>query len=80
MNETQQNSPQTLFKMPDEGVLPADITSEVVVGGVYLRLFNLNPGWNVRKPKEFLDELLNSCLGLMDKDQVRSYKVVGNLA
>lgn len=30
---------------------------EVVVGDVYLRLFIANPGWVVRKPKEFLVEL-----------------------
>lgn len=59
------------FKLPDEGVLPPDITSEVVVGGVYLRLFIQNPGWNVRRPKEFLNELFDSCLSLMCKDQVR---------
>lgn len=66
----QQNNPQTLFRPPDEGVLPADITNEVVVGGVYLRLFNQNPGWNVRRPKEFLSELLDACLNMMVKDQV----------
>lgn len=67
----QRNNPQTQFKPPDEGVLPADITSEVVVGGVYLRLFVQNPGWNVRRPKEFLNELFDFCLNVMVKDQVR---------
>lgn len=66
----QQNNPQTQFKPPDEGVLPSDITSEVIVAGVYLRLFNQNPGWNVRRPKEFLSELFESCLSVMTKDQV----------
>ncbi len=66
----QKDDPQTQFKLPDEGVLPADITNEVVVSGVYLRLFNQNPGWNVRRPKEFLSDLFESCLNVMVKDQV----------
>lgn len=70
LHEMQRNNPQTQFKPPDEGVLPADITSEVVVGGVYLRLFVQNPGWNVRRPKEFLNELFDFCLNVMVKDQV----------
>ncbi|GFN83676.1 Dnaj homolog subfamily c member 13-like, partial [Plakobranchus ocellatus] len=31
---------------------------EVVVGGVFLRLFIANPAWVLRRPKEFLTELL----------------------
>ncbi|XP_065200940.1 dnaJ homolog subfamily C member 13 isoform X2 [Planococcus citri] len=65
--EMQQSDPQTSFKPPDEGVLPE--TNEVVIGGVYLRLFNQNPGWNVRRPKEFLNELLDACINMMAKDQ-----------
>ena len=75
LHEMQQSNPQTLFKPPDEGVLPSDITNEVVVGGVYLRLFNQNPGWNVRRPKEFLSELLDACLNMMIKDQVSNFSV-----
>lgn len=71
LHEMQLSQPQTPFKLPDEGVLPADVTSEVVVAGVYLRLFNQNPGWNVRRPKEFLSELLDSCIKIMAKDQVQ---------
>ena len=31
---------------------------ELEVGGVFLRLFIANPGWVLRKPKEFMVELL----------------------
>jgi DnaJ homolog subfamily C member 13 len=31
--------------------------SELVVAGVYIRLFIANPGWVLRKPKEFLTDL-----------------------
>lgn len=38
----------------------ADITtSELVVSGVYLRLYVSNPGWTLRKPKQFLSDLLD---------------------
>ena len=39
-------------------VVYADIEGEMVVGGVFLRLFVANPGWVLRKPKEFVTELL----------------------
>ena len=34
--------------------------NEVVIGGVFLRLFIANPGWVLRKPKEFLVELFEA--------------------
>lgn len=33
--------------------------NELVVAGVYIRLLIANPGWVVRRPKEFLTELLS---------------------
>ena len=33
------------------------IASELIVGGVFIRLFNKNPGWSVRHPKQFATEL-----------------------
>lgn len=34
--------------------------NEVVVSGVYIRLFIANPGWVLRKPKEFLTDLFEA--------------------
>ena len=31
------------------------VTVQVVVSGVYLRLFVANPGWVLRKPKQFME-------------------------
>ncbi|XP_076446613.1 dnaJ homolog subfamily C member 13-like isoform X1 [Babylonia areolata] len=42
----------------DHAVVYGDVQGELVVGGVFLRLFIANPGWVLRKPKEFLTELL----------------------
>lgn len=58
------------WKMPDtNGILNMVNPNEVVVGGVYLRIFIANPAWTLRKPKEFLSELLETCLTLMSKDK-----------
>lgn len=53
----QKTNPNILWKDPD---MLADITTnELIVSGVYLKLFITNPGWTLRKPKQFLSELLD---------------------
>jgi len=42
-----------------------DVAGEVVVAGVYLRIFVSNPGWVLRRPKQFLEELMERVLTLM---------------
>ena len=39
--------------------------SELVISGIYIRLFIANPGWVLRKPREFLTDLLETVLRLM---------------
>ncbi|XP_068620055.1 dnaJ homolog subfamily C member 13 [Battus philenor] len=41
---------------------------EVVVGGVYLKLYLQNPHWSLRSPKKFLQELLTETLTALNKD------------
>ncbi|XP_026320399.1 dnaJ homolog subfamily C member 13 [Hyposmocoma kahamanoa] len=41
---------------------------EVVVAGVYLKLYLQNPHWNLRSPKKFLQELLTETLAALNKD------------
>ncbi|CAI5438006.1 unnamed protein product [Caenorhabditis angaria] len=43
------------------------ISGELVVGGVFVRLFVENPGWSVRHPKHFATELIEKVLELMSK-------------
>lgn len=38
------------------------IAGELIVGGVFIRLFNQNPQWAVRHPKEFATELMEALL------------------
>ena len=60
----------------DAEVVYSDVQGELTVGGVFLRLFIANPGWVLRKPKEFLTELLEkwSSLTSMTKPDVSIYK------
>lgn len=40
-------------------------TGELVISGIYIRLFIANPGWVLRKPREFLTDLLENMLNMM---------------
>ncbi|KAL8616890.1 hypothetical protein ACOMHN_041809 [Nucella lapillus] len=42
----------------DFGVVYTEVEGELSVGGVFLRLFLTNPGWVLRRPKDFLTALL----------------------
>lgn len=43
------------------------MSGELVVGGVFLRLFIANSSWQVRHPKQFATELLERLLDCMAK-------------
>ncbi|VDM24192.1 unnamed protein product [Toxocara canis] len=52
----------------NEACAYADVMAdELVVGGVFLRLFIANPSWQVRHPKQFATELMERVLDLMAK-------------
>jgi DnaJ family protein C protein 13 len=53
----QQQNPDYQWKDPD--MLQDIMTNELVVSGVYLRLYASNPGWTLRKPRQFLSDLLD---------------------
>jgi len=53
-----------------------DVSGEVVVSGVYLRLFVANPGWVLRKPKQFMEDLLEQLILLMDKTSAKDSKIL----
>lgn len=55
----QKTNPDHRFNLPEDfAVVFVEGAGEMVVGGVFLRLFIANPGWVLRKPREFLTELL----------------------
>lgn len=42
---------------------------ELIVGGIYVRLFVSNPNWGLRKPREFLVELFEYWIKLTQHEQ-----------
>ena len=68
---SQKQDAQVIWRLPDDATVAAPTRpGEPIVGGVYLRLFVANPGWVVRRPKEFLAELMDTCLALMNKEKL----------
>lgn len=51
----------------DPEILKDIISNEIVVAGVYLRLFVANPAWTLRKPKQFLSDLLDFVVDQISK-------------
>ncbi|XP_037713474.1 dnaJ homolog subfamily C member 13 isoform X1 [Drosophila subpulchrella] len=55
--QLQKQNPRHVWKDPE--ILKDIVSNEIVVAGVYLRLFVSNPAWTLRKPKQFLSDLLD---------------------
>ena len=65
-------NPETPWKPSQEQQdvnLQQSLQGELVVSGIYIRLFITNPGWVLRKPREFLIELLEQVLKRMQQGQ-----------
>ena len=65
----QRRNPNAILKLPETQSNIDAATNELAVGGVYLKLFIASPAWALRKPKEFLSELMDTTLGLMSKEK-----------
>lgn len=68
----QKDDPQVQWKPPNDPCLVLPENQETVVAGVYLRLFIQNPTWLLRRPKEFLTELLDKLIAVMSKDNINN--------
>ncbi|XP_030387822.1 dnaJ homolog subfamily C member 13 isoform X2 [Scaptodrosophila lebanonensis] len=55
--QLQKANDRQVWKDPE--ILKDIVSNEIVVAGVYLRLFVSNPAWTLRKPKQFLSDLLD---------------------
>ena len=56
LHQLQKQNSETLWSVPENFQLSLeDVSGEIVVSGVYLRLFVANPGWVLRKPKQFME-------------------------
>eukprot|EP00058_Branchiostoma_floridae_P000587 XP_002586075.1 hypothetical protein BRAFLDRAFT_252432 [Branchiostoma floridae] len=57
------------WKLPEDfAVVYTDVEGELTVGGVFLRLFISQPGWVLRKPKEFQVSLTERWIELTSKN------------
>ena len=57
--QSQRDNITAKWSLPEDfSVVYTNVEGELVIGGVFLRLYIANPGWVLRKPKEFIIELL----------------------
>ena len=75
--QAQRQNPDLNWSVGDDFHLSLeDVSGEVMVAGVYLRLFVTNPGWVLRKPKQFMEELLERMVSLMDGKEGQTLELV----
>lgn len=71
------------MQLPEEfTVAYGDGQGELAVGGVFLRIFIAQPGWVLRKPREFLVSLLETITELFETNNpnVRTHAHINILA
>jgi len=72
----QHTNPSAQFKLDDEfKVVNHELSKEITVSGVYLRLFVQNPSWVLRRPKEFLTDLMDNFQTLLTKKEPDENKI-----
>ncbi|XP_033101582.1 dnaJ homolog subfamily C member 13-like isoform X2 [Anneissia japonica] len=65
----QKDNPDATWKLPEEfAVVYTDVEGELTIAGVFLRLFISQPSWVLRKPREFMVELLEKFAELISKN------------
>ncbi|KAI1902089.1 hypothetical protein AGOR_G00041120 [Albula goreensis] len=65
----QRDNPDINWKLPEDFTVAYEAgQDELAVGGVFLRIFIAQPGWVLRKPREFLVSLLESLTELLEKN------------
>merc|ERR1712142_737937 len=70
-------NPDQMWSVADNFQLSLeDVSGEVVVSGVYLRLFVANPGWVLRKPRQFMEDLLENIVVLMSSKDTQTLTLV----
>jgi len=62
---SQKDDPYVTWKIPDDfSITYDDVEGELVVGGVFLRLFIAQPSWVLRKPKDFMVAIMDKFVSL----------------
>ena len=62
-------TPESAFTYEDVSINHGVDSNELVISGIYVRLFIANPGWVLRKPREFLTDLMETAIQLMKSQQ-----------
>ena len=70
-----QTKPDAPWRREDVDLFQGADAAELVVAGIYIRLFIANPGWVLRKPREFLTELMENALQIMGSQVNRAAKL-----
>ncbi|XP_073686489.1 dnaJ homolog subfamily C member 13 isoform X1 [Garra rufa] len=65
----QKDNPDVNWKLPEDFCVAYGAgQGELEVGGVFLRIFIAQPGWVLRKPREFLVSLMDTLTALLEKN------------
>ncbi|XP_026104621.1 dnaJ homolog subfamily C member 13-like isoform X4 [Carassius auratus] len=65
----QKDNPDVSWKLPEDFSVPYGAgQGELAVGGVFLRIYIAQPGWVLRKPREFLVSLMDTLTTLLEKN------------
>ncbi|XP_061777667.1 dnaJ homolog subfamily C member 13-like isoform X1 [Nerophis ophidion] len=65
----QKDNPDVNWRLPEDFTVAYGAgQGELEVGGVFLRIFIAQPGWVLRKPREFLVSLLETVTELLEKN------------
>uniref|UniRef100_A0A3Q2XC25 DnaJ heat shock protein family (Hsp40) member C13 n=1 Tax=Hippocampus comes TaxID=109280 RepID=A0A3Q2XC25_HIPCM len=65
----QKDNPDVNWKLPEDFTVAYGAgQGELEVGGVFLRIFIAQPGWVLRKPRDFLVSLLETLTELLEKN------------
>ena len=67
-----QTKPDAPWRREDVDLFQGADAAELVIAGIYIRLFIANPGWVLRKPREFLTELMENALQIMSSKVPRA--------
>lgn len=66
-----------LFQLPDDFqcVYEDTVTGELVIAGVFIRLYVANPSWVLRNPRLFLTELVEQTVREMRASTIREERL-----
>nr|XP_024215378.1 dnaJ homolog subfamily C member 13 [Halyomorpha halys] len=74
--QSQKQNPSNIIQITDLGSLHCRENKDLIIGGVYIHLFNINPAWDLHKPVYFLTELFDTFLKQM-RSHAENLEIIG---